>query len=353
MKNVERYQRVPVMHYPEREWPNKEIQKAPIWVSVDLRDGNQALVDPMVVSEKLEMWNLLMKLGFKEVEVGFPAASQIEFDFIRKLIEENLIPDDVRIQVLSQCREEQIERTFECIKGCKQAIVHIYNSTSTLQRDVVFGKSQDEIKAIAVQGTKWVKERAANFPGKIILEYSPESFTGTEMDYAVEVCTAVQDVWQPTKENPIIFNLPSTVEMTTPNVYADQIEYCSRHFKDRESIILSVHPHNDRGEGVAATELALLAGADRVEGTLLGNGERTGNVDILNVAYNMFSQGIEPELNLEDINEIIQVCERVTKMKVDARHPYAGKLVFTAFSGSHQDAINKGVNAMRERGSKV
>jgi 2-isopropylmalate synthase len=351
MKNVERYQRVPVMHYPEREWPNKEIQKAPIWTSVDLRDGNQALVDPMVVSEKLELWNLLMKLGFKEVEVGFPAASQIEFDFIRKLIEENRIPDDVRIQVLSQCRKEQIDRTFECIKGCRQAIVHIYNSTSTLQRDVVFGKSMDEIKEIAVQGTKWVKEKAADFPGKITLEYSPESFTGTEMDYAVEVCTAVQDVWQPTKEDPIIFNLPSTVEMTTPNVYADQIEYCSRHFKDRESIILSVHPHNDRGEGVAATELALLAGADRVEGTLLGNGERTGNVDILNVAYNMFSQGIEPELNLENINEIIDVCERVTKMKVDARHPYAGKLVFTAFSGSHQDAINKGVAAMRERKS--
>ena len=351
MKNVERYQRVPVMHYPEREWPNKEIQKAPIWTSVDLRDGNQALVDPMVVSEKLELWNLLMKLGFKEVEVGFPAASQIEFDFIRKLIEENRIPEDVRIQVLSQCRKEQIDRTFECIKGCRQAIVHIYNSTSTLQRDVVFGKSMDEIKEIAIQGTKWVKEKAADFPGKITLEYSPESFTGTEMDYAVEVCTAVQDVWQPTKEDPIIFNLPSTVEMTTPNVYADQIEYCSRHFKDREAIILSVHPHNDRGEGVAATELALLAGADRVEGTLLGNGERTGNVDILNVAYNMFSQGIEPELNLENINEIIDVCERVTKMKVDARHPYAGKLVFTAFSGSHQDAINKGVAAMRERKS--
>ncbi len=353
MRNVERYQRVPVMHFPEREWPNKEIQKAPIWVSVDLRDGNQALVDPMVVSEKLEMWNLLMKLGFKEVEVGFPAASQIEFDFIRKLIEEHLIPDDVRIQVLSQCRKEQIERTFECIQGCKQAIVHIYNSTSTLQRDVVFGKSKEEIKAIAIQGTEWVKELAADFPGKIILEYSPESFTGTEMDYAVEVCTAVQDVWQPTKEDPIIFNLPSTVEMTTPNVYADQIEYCSRNFKDRESIILSVHPHNDRGEGVAATELALLAGADRVEGTLLGNGERTGNVDILNVAYNMFSQGIEPELNLEDVNEIISVCEKVTKMKVDPRHPYAGKLVFTAFSGSHQDAINKGVTAMRERDSKI
>ncbi len=353
MKNVERYQRVPVMHYPEREWPNKEIQGAPIWVSVDLRDGNQALVDPMVVSEKLELWNLLMKLGFKEVEVGFPAASQIEFDFIRKLIEEDRIPEDVRIQVLSQCRKEQIDRTFECIEGCRQAIVHIYNSTSTLQRDVVFGKSMEEIKEIAVQGTRWVKEKAANFPGKITLEYSPESFTGTEMDYAVEVCTAVQDVWQPTREDPIIFNLPSTVEMTTPNVYADQIEYCSRHFKNREAIILSVHPHNDRGEGVAATELALLAGADRVEGTLLGNGERTGNVDILNVAYNMFSQGIEPELNLENINEIIDVCERVTKMRVDARHPYAGKLVFTAFSGSHQDAINKGVAAMQSRRSAI
>lgn len=353
MKNVERYQRVPVMHYPEREWPNKEIQKAPIWVSVDLRDGNQALVDPMIVSEKLEMWKLLMKLGFKEVEVGFPAASQIEFDFIRKLIEEHLIPDDVRIQVLSQCRKEQIERTFECIQGCQQAIVHIYNSTSTLQRDVVFGKNREEIKAIAVQGTEWVKELAEKFPGKITLEYSPESFTGTEMDYAVEVCTAVQEVWKPTRENPIIFNLPSTVEMTTPNVYADQIEYCSRNFKDRDTIILSVHPHNDRGEGVAATELALLAGAQRVEGTLLGNGERTGNVDILNVAYNMFSQGIEPELHLEDVNEIIDVCERVTKMKVDPRHPYAGKLVFTAFSGSHQDAINKGVTAMRERDSRI
>ncbi len=353
MKNVERYQRVPVMHYPEREWPNKEIQGAPIWVSVDLRDGNQALVDPMVVSEKLELWNLLMKLGFKEVEVGFPAASQIEFDFIRKLIEEDRIPEDVRIQVLSQCRKEQIDRTFECIEGCRQAIVHIYNSTSTLQRDVVFGKSMEEIKEIAVQGTRWVKEKAANFPGKITLEYSPESFTGTEVDYAVEVCTAVQDVWQPTREDPIIFNLPSTVEMTTPNVYADQIEYCSRHFKNREAIILSVHPHNDRGEGVAATELALLAGADRVEGTLLGNGERTGNVDILNVAYNMFSQGIEPELNLENINEIIDVCERVTKMRVDARHPYAGKLVFTAFSGSHQDAINKGVAAMQSRRSAI
>ena len=353
MRNVERYQRNPVLYYPEREWPNKEIQSAPIWTSVDLRDGNQALVDPMVVSEKLQLWNLLMKLGFKEVEVGFPAASQLDYDFVRKLIEEDRIPPDVRIQVLSQCRKEQIERTFECIQGCPQAIVHIYNSTSTLQRDVVFHMDKEQVKNIAVQGTKWVKELAEDFPGKIIFEYSPESFTGTEMDYAVEVCTAVQDVWQPTPEDPIIFNLPSTVEMTTSNVYADQIEYCSRHFKDRDSIILSVHPHNDRGCGVAATELALLAGAQRVEGTLLGNGERTGNVDILTLAYNMFSQGIDPKLNLEDVNEITKVCERVTKMPVDARHPYAGQLVFTAFSGSHQDAINKGTAAMKERGSKI
>ena len=351
MLNYQRYQRNPVMDYPEREWPNKEIMKAPVWCSVDLRDGNQALIDPMIVSEKIEMWNLLMKLGFKEVEVGFPAASQIEYDFLRQLIERKMIPDDVTVQVLSQCREEQIERTFESIRGCKQAIVHIYNSTSTLQRDVVFHMDKEQIKQIAVQGTKWVKERAANFPGKIILEYSPESFTGTEMDYAVEVCTAVQEVWQPTKENPMIINLPSTVEMTTPNVYADQIEYCSKHFKDRDSIILSIHPHNDRGEGVAAAELALLAGAERVEGTLLGNGERTGNVDVLNIAYNMFSQGIDPKLHIEDIKEIIEVCERLTKMKVDPRHPYAGSLVFTAFSGSHQDAINKGVAAMKSRGS--
>ena len=262
-----------------------------------------------------------------------------------------MIPDDVIVQVLSQCREDQIEKTFESIRGCKQAVVHIYNSTSTLQRDVVFGKNRDEIIDIAVHGTRWVKERAEKFPGKIIFEYSPESFTGTELDFALEICTAVQDVWQPTPENPMIFNLPSTVEMTTPNVYADQIEWMSRHFKDRDSIILSVHPHNDRGCGVAATELALLAGAQRVEGTLLGNGERTGNVDILTLAYNMFSQGIDPELNLEDINEIVEVCEKCTKMSVDERHPYAGKLVFTAFSGSHQDAINKGTQALKERNS--
>ncbi len=353
MLNYQRYRRNPVLNYPEREWPNKEIQKAPIWCSVDLRDGNQALIDPMIVSEKIELWNLLLKLGFKEIEVGFPAASQIEYDFLRQLIERRMIPDDVCVQVLSQCRKEQIERTFQSIEGCKQAIVHIYNSTSTLQRDVVFGMDKDAITQIAVQGTRWVKELAEKFPGKIILEYSPESFTGTEMDYAVEICTAVQEVWQPTKENPMIINLPSTVEMTTPNVYADQIEYCNKHFKNRDSIILSVHPHNDRGCGVAASELALLAGADRVEGTLLGNGERTGNVDLLTIAYNMFSQGINPELNIENINEIIEVCERVTKMRTDDRHPYAGKLVFTAFSGSHQDAINKGVAAMKARKSEI
>lgn len=351
MLNYQRYRRNPVVSYPERRWPDREIEKAPQWVSVDLRDGNQALIDPMVVSEKLEMFRLLVKLGFKQIEVGFPAASQIEYDFLRKLIEEDMIPDDVIIQVLSQCRKEQIDRTFEALEGCKQAIVHIYNSTSTLQRDVVFHKDRDAVRQIAVDGTRWVKERAATFPGKILFEYSPESFTGTELDFALEVCTAVQEIWQPTEQDPMIINLPSTVEMNTPNVYADQIEWMSRHFNDRDSIILSVHPHNDRGEGVAAAELALLAGAQRVEGTLLGNGERTGNVDILTIAYNMFSQGIDPELNIEDINEIIEVYEHCTKMGVDERHPYAGKLVFTAFSGSHQDAINKGVAAMKERKS--
>lgn len=349
MLNYQKYKRVPVMDYPEREWPNKQIQKAPLWCSVDLRDGNQALIEPMVVEEKIEMFNLLVKLGFKEIEVGFPSASQIEFDFLRELVKRNLIPDDVSIQVLVQCREHLIKRTFEALKGVKKAIVHIYNSTSTLQRDVVFHKSREEIKQIAIDGTKMVKEFVKDFPGDIVLEYSPESFTGTELDYALEVCTAVQDTWGPTKENPIIFNLPATVEMTTPNVYADQIEWMHKHFKNREAIILSIHPHNDRGTGVAATELALLAGADRVEGTLFGNGERTGNLDILTVAYNMFSQGINPELDLTNIVEIQEVYERCCKMEVPMRHPYAGKLVFTAFSGSHQDAINKGVQAMKER----
>lgn len=337
------------MDYPEREWPNKQIQKAPIWCSVDLRDGNQALIDPMTVEEKVEMFNLLVKLGFKEIEIGFPSASQIEFDFMRELVERNLIPEDVTVQVLVQCREHLIKRTFEALEGVKRAVVHIYNSTSTLQRDVVFNKSKEEIKQIAIEGTELVKSFVKDFPGKIILEYSPESFTGTELEYALEVCTAVQDTWGATKDNPIIINLPATVEMTTPNVYADQIEWMHKHFKNRESIILSIHPHNDRGTGVAATELALLAGTDRVEGTLFGNGERTGNLDILTVAYNMFSQGINPELDLTNIVEIQEVYERCCKMEVPMRHPYAGKLVFTAFSGSHQDAINKGVKAMKER----
>lgn len=352
MLNYKRYKKNPVVNYPEREWPCKEIEKAPVWCSVDLRDGNQALIDPMVVSEKIEMFQYLIGLGFREIEIGFPAASQIEFDFLRQLVERKMIPDDVRVQVLTQCREELIDRTFESIEGCKEAIVHIYNSTSTLQRDVVFGMNRAEIIDIAVQGTLMVKERAEKFPGKIILEYSPESFTGTELDFALEICTAVQKTWGATKENPIIINLPSTVEMNTPNVYADQIEWMNRHFEDRESIILSVHPHNDRGTGVASAELAMLAGAERVEGTLFGNGERTGNVDILNIAYNMFSQGVNPELNIEKVNEIIEIYERCCKLPIHPRHPYAGKLVFTAFSGSHQDAINKGVKAMKERKSE-
>lgn len=353
MLNYKRYRKNPVVYYPERKWADREIEKAPIWCSVDLRDGNQALIDPMIVSEKIEMFQYLVKMGFKEIEIGFPAASQIEYDFLRQLVDRKMIPDDVRIQVLTQCREELIDRTFESIRGCKEVVFHIYNSTSTLQRDVVFGMEKEQITEIAVKGTKMVKERAKDFPGKIILEYSPESFTGTELDYALEICTAVQEAWGPTKEEPMIINLPSTVEMTTPNVYADRIEWMNTHFKDRESIILSVHPHNDRGTGVASAELALLAGAERVEGTLFGNGERTGNVDIMNIAYNMFSQGVDPKLGIENITEIIDLYERCCKIPIHPRHPYAGKLVFTAFSGSHQDAINKGVKAMKDRGSEI
>jgi 2-isopropylmalate synthase len=316
---------------------------------VDLRDGNQALIEPMVVEEKIEMFQLLVKLGFKEIEVGFPAASQIEFDFIRQLVERKMIPDDVVVQVLVQCREHLIKRSIEALRGVKKAIVHIYNSTSTLQRDVVFNKDMDEIKAIAVQGALWAKQYTTDFEGEVMFEYTPESFTGTELEYALDICNEVQEVWGATPDKKIIINLPSTVEMTTPNVYADQIEWMNKRLKNRESIILSVHPHNDRGTGVAAAELAILAGADRVEGTLFGNGERTGNLDLLTVAYNLFSQGIDPELNLENIREISDVYERCTKMEIPPRHPYAGKLVFTAFSGSHQDAINKGTKAMRDR----
>ncbi len=353
MLNYKRYRKNPVLKYPEREWCDKEIEKAPIWCSVDLRDGNQALIDPMIVEEKIEFFQLLVKLGFKEIEIGFPAASQIEYDFLRQLVDRKLIPDDVWVQVLTQCREEQIERTFESIEGIKNVIVHIYNSTSVLQRDVVFNLDKKGIIDIAVNGTRWVKERAKSFSGNIMLEYSPESFTGTEVEFALEICTAVQKEWGASRERPIIINLPATVELNTPNVYADQIEWMNRHFEDRDSIILSVHPHNDRGTGIAATELALLAGAERVEGTLLGNGERTGNVDVLNIAYNMFSQGIDPGLMIDNINEITDAYERLIKMPIDDRHPYAGKLVFTAFSGSHQDAINKGVKAMKERGSEI
>lgn len=349
MLNYKRYRRVPVVSLPDRQWVNKEIEKAPVWCSVDLRDGNQALIEPMVVEEKIEFFNLLVKLGFKEIEIGFPSASQLEYDFLRELVDRNLIPDDVTVQVLVQCREHLIAKTFESLKGIKKAIVHIYNSTSTLQRDVVFHMSKEEIIDIAVEGTRLVEKYAKDFPGEIILEYSPESFTGTELDFSLEICEAVLKEWGANKDKKVIINLPATVEMNTPNVYADQIEWMSRHFSNREAVILSVHPHNDRGTAVAATELAMLAGCDRVEGTLFGNGERTGNVDILNIAYNMFSQGINPELNIENVNEIIDVYERCNKIPVHIRHPYAGKLVFTAFSGSHQDAINKGIHAMQER----
>ena len=350
--NFKRYMRNPIVDFPERTWANNEIRKAPIWCSVDLRDGNQALIEPMVVSEKIEMFQFLVALGFEEIEIGFPSASQIEFDFIRQLVERKLVPPHVKLQVLVQCREDLIDRTFEAIEGLGQAIIHIYNSTSTLQRDVVFNKDMQGIIDIAVEGTRLVKERARIFPGKIYLEYSPESFTGTELEFALKICTAVQHEWEPTKENPLIVNLPSTIEMTMPNVFADRIEWMHRNLENRNTIILSVHPHNDRGTGVASAELSLLAGADRIEGTLFGNGERTGNVDILTLAYNMFSQGIDPELDIGHVNDIIEIYERCCKIPVHPRHPYAGKLVFTAFSGSHQDAINKGVTAMRERGSE-
>ena len=353
MLNYKKYKRFETIELKDRKWPNNTINKAPIWCSVDLRDGNQALINPMTVDEKVEFFKLLVKLGFKEIEVGFPSASKIEYDFLRRLIEEDIIPDDVLVQVLTQARPHLIKKTFEALKGAKQAIVHIYNSTSILQRDVVFNMSKNEVKEIAIEGTKLVKEYVKSFPGKIYLEYSPESFTGTEMDYALDVCNAVVETWGADKDNKVIINLPSTVQMDTPNIFADQIEYICRGIKSRENVIISVHPHNDRGTGVADAEMALLAGADRVEGTLFGNGERTGNVDILTVAYNMFSHGVNPELNIENINEIIEVYERCVKIPVHVRHPYAGNLVFTAFSGSHQDAINKGMKKYNERHNNI
>jgi 2-isopropylmalate synthase len=334
---------------PDRTWPNKVISSPPVWCSVDLRDGNQALIEPMDGARKRRMFDLLLKTGFKEIEVGFPAASQTDFDFVRELIERNLVPEDVTIQVLTQARAELIARTFEALRGARRAIVHLYNSTSTLQRRVVFGLDRDGIIEIAVNGARLVAEHAAQQPGtEWIFEYSPESFTGTELDFAVEICDAVNAVWQPTPARKTILNLPATVEMATPNVYADQIEWFGRHIKNRDSIVLSVHPHNDRGTAVAAAELAMMAGADRVEGTLFGNGERTGNVDIVTLALNLYTQGVHPNLDFSNINEAARTVEHCNQLPIHPRHPYVGDLVFTAFSGSHQDAIKKGFAARRE-----
>ena len=340
------------MDLHDRTWPSKTMDQAPIWCSVDLRDGNQALPIPMGIEAKLEFFNLIKSMGYKEIEIGFPSASDTEFNFLRTLIEEGYITEDIKVQVLVQAREHLIAKTFEALKGAKKAIVHVYNSTSTQQRDVVFGKSQEEIKAMAIQGAKWLQIYAAKYPEtEFTFEYSPESFTGTEMEYALEVSNAVIDVWQPTPENKMILNLPATVEMSTPNVYADQVEWFSRNINRRDSVLISLHTHNDRGTGIAATELGLLAGADRVEGTLFGNGERTGNVDILTLALNLFTQGVEPGVKIDEVNKVIEVYERCTGMSVHQRHPYAGELVYTAFSGSHQDAIRKGLKANEKDGT--
>ena len=344
--NYKKYQK---MYHPipleDRQWPNNEITHAPIWCSVDLRDGNQALYSPMTTEEKIEFFKFLVKIGFKEIEVGFPAASHTEFEFVRRLIDENLIPDDVTIQVLTQAREHIIKKTVEALKGAKNAIIHLYNSTSTLQREVVFRKSKEEIKQLAVDGAKLVMSLVdGQLDGNIRFEYSPESFTCTEPDYAAEVTNAVLDVFKPSETNKVIVNLPSTIEVATANVYADQIEYMCKHLNKREHLVISVHAHNDRGTGVASSELALLAGADRVEGTIFGNGERTGNTDVITVALNMFCQGIDPELHLENIDEIIEVYEKYNRLPINPRHPYAGEMAYVAFSGSHQDAIKKSMD---------
>ena len=357
-KGYEKYSPFKPINIPDRTWPDKTITKAPIWCSVDLRDGNQALVDPMNLQEKLEFFQTLIDVGFKEIEVGFPSASETEYEILRTLIDGNYIPDDVTIQVLVQARPHLIKKTFEAIEGCKNVIVHFYNSTSTLQRKVVFKTDMQGVIDIAVNGAKLIYELTEEEKKKhpdmnIRFEYSPESFTGTEMDNAVEICRQVMEELHITKDNPIILNLPSTVECSTPNGYADQIEYFCRHLPNRDAAIISLHPHNDRGTGVAGAELALMAGADRIEGTLFGNGERTGNVDIVTIAMNMWSQGVDPKLDFSNINKIKEVYERCTKMKVRPRHPYGGELVFTAFSGSHQDAINKGKMYMEESKSDM
>jgi 2-isopropylmalate synthase len=336
---------------PERQWPGLTIDRVPYWCSVDLRDGNQALPIPMGVKEKLELFKLLCDIGFKQIEIGFPSAAQTEFDFARKLIDDQLVPDGVALQVLTQAREHLIKRSFESLQGAKKAIVHLYNSTSPLQRRVTFGKSKEEIKNIAVEGVRLVKKFLPELPDtEVQLEYSPESFSDTEVDYSLEVCEAVMNEWEPTEENPIILNLPATVELFTPNVHADQIEWFCRNMQERSKAIISLHTHNDRGTGTAATELGLLAGANRVEGTLFGNGERTGNLDIVTVALNMYAQGLHPGLNFENLDHIREIYERTTGMSVHDRHPYGGDLVFTAFSGSHQDAIKKGMDLREKEG---
>ncbi len=347
---ISKYRAYAPVNLPDRKWPSQVLTKAPIWCSVDLRDGNQALIEPMGVDRKNRMFSLLVKLGFKEIEVAFPAASQTDFDFVRSIIESGTIPDDVAIQVLTQCRSELIERTFEAVKGAKNVILHFYNSTSTLQREVVFRSDKAGIIRIATDAAAQIKALAAKAPEtNFTFEYSPESFTGTELDYALEICEAVKAVIQPTPQKKLILNLPATVEMATPNVHADQFEWFGRNISDRDSVLLSIHPHNDRGTAVAAAELALMAGADRVEGTLFGNGERTGNVDIVTMALNLFTQGVDPELDLRDVNEIRSVAEYCTQLPVHERHPYVGELVYTAFSGSHQDAIKKGFDAQEKR----
>ncbi len=351
---IHKYRAFAPIVLPDRQWPSRLIDKAPIWCSVDLRDGNQALIEPMGIDRKNRMFDLLIGMGFKEIEFGFPAASQTDFDFVRSIIDNGRIPDGVAIQVLTQCRSELIERTFAAVKGAKKVILHFYNSTSTLQREVVFRADRAGVRAIAVTAAKQVKALADAAPEtEFIFEYSPESFTGTELDFAIEVCEAVKAELRPTPQKRLILNLPATVEMATPNTYADQFEWFGRHISDRDSVILSVHPHNDRGTAVAAAELALMAGADRVEGTLFGNGERTGNVDIVTVALNLFTQGVDPQLDLRDVNAIREVAEFCTQLPVHQRHPYVGELVYTAFSGSHQDAIKKGFEAQEKRNEPV
>ena len=351
----EKYRPFPPVNLPDRQWPNKMITQPPVWCSVDLRDGNQSLIEPMGLDRKMRMFDALLKMGFKEIEVGFPSASQTDFDFVRHLIDNKKIPDGVTIQVLTQSREELIRRTFESLKGVKSAIVHLYNSTSELQRRVVFKLDKPGIIDIAVKGATLIRqlEREYGLEDVVRHEYSPESFTGTELDFAKEICEAVIDAYEPTPQKKLILNLPATVEMSTPNVHADQIEWFCRNIKKRDSLLISLHPHNDRGCAVAATELGLLAGADRVEGTLFGNGERTGNVDIITLAMNMYSQGVDPGLDCSNINELVRMAEYCNQLPVHPRHPYAGELVFTAFSGSHQDAINKGFKAMAASNSPL